>query len=106
MYKYSLIDLPQFAARELFAWSKCDHDNVAKLIGLAVFRGQLAMVSTWMDNGALPDYLKRAPNADRHQLVSSLVDIALRCVYKIQQCAQIIDGLAYLHSINMVCCSF
>lgn len=67
-----LIHFLQLAAKELFAWSKCDHDNVAKLIGLAQFRGQLAMISAWMENGALPEYLRRTPNADRHKLVCRL----------------------------------
>ncbi|KAF8751181.1 kinase-like protein [Rhizoctonia solani] len=46
---------------------------------------ELAIVSPWMQNGTLPDFLKKNPNADRFQL-----------------CTQICDGVAYLHNINIV----
>ncbi|CUA72129.1 Ephrin type-A receptor 10 [Rhizoctonia solani] len=67
-------------ARELYVWSKCDHPNVMNLIGVAQFRGQLAMVSTWMDNGSMCEFLRRHPQTNRYLL-----------------CTQIIDGVIYLH---------
>ncbi|KAG9087555.1 ATP binding [Ceratobasidium sp. UAMH 11750] len=73
------------AARELHTWAKCDHPNVLKLLGLAVFRDQIGMVSPWMGNGSLPSYLSREPNPDRLLI-----------------CAQISDGLAYLHQCGIV----
>ncbi|KAG9127452.1 hypothetical protein FRC07_013635 [Ceratobasidium sp. 392] len=72
-------------ARELHTWSKCDHPNVANLLGLAEFRGQIAMVSVWMENGDLRNYVNKYPNVDRLKL-----------------CAQVADGLAYLHSVGIV----
>ncbi|CAE6444362.1 unnamed protein product [Rhizoctonia solani] len=68
-------------ARELYVWSKCDHPNVMKLIGVAQFRNQLAMVSAWMDNGNMREFLRRHPQTNRHLL-----------------CTQIIDGVIYLHN--------
>jgi hypothetical protein len=58
------------AARELYAWSSLKHNNIVGLIGLAQFRGQIAMISPWMENGHLPDYISRNPDVDRIQLVS------------------------------------
>ncbi|KAG9088031.1 hypothetical protein FS749_002484 [Ceratobasidium sp. UAMH 11750] len=73
------------AARELHTWAKCEHPNVLKLLGLAVFRDQIGMVAPWMGNGSLPGYLSREPNTDRLLI-----------------CVQISDGLAYLHQCGIV----
>ncbi|CAE6424693.1 unnamed protein product [Rhizoctonia solani] len=73
------------AAREIYAWSKCEHPNVVKLKGLAVFHDCLAMISPWEENGNLLYYLSKHPNADRCHLSTSI-------------CA----GLVYLHDNNIV----
>ncbi|KAG9120049.1 GTP-binding protein Rho1 [Ceratobasidium sp. 392] len=72
-------------AREIHAWTKCHHDNVLELLGLTQHRGKLAVVSPWMENGNLRQYLGRNPDADRVEL-----------------CLQITRGLAYLHEHDMV----
>ncbi|EUC57325.1 tyrosine kinase domain protein, partial [Rhizoctonia solani AG-3 Rhs1AP] len=71
--------------REIYNWSKPDHENINKLIGVFMFRERLGMVSEWMEHGNLRQYLGRNDDADCHQL-----------------CVQIARGVAYLHSINMV----
>ncbi|KAL5641699.1 hypothetical protein ACGC1H_001989 [Rhizoctonia solani] len=59
------------AARELFYWSKMDHPNIHRLQGVIMFRDQyLGMVSEWMENGNLHEYLRKQPGADRYRLVS------------------------------------
>ncbi|KAF8602659.1 kinase-like protein [Ceratobasidium sp. AG-I] len=74
------------AARELYAWSKCSpHENIAPLLGLAVFRNQLTMISPWMDNGTLNNLDKFNMNVDRCRLS-----------------AQVCRGLAHLHLQNIV----
>lgn len=73
------------AARELYVWSKAKHVNVQELSGIIMFQGRLGMVSPWMDNGNLQEYLQKSPNADRYHF-----------------CVQIALGVSYLHSINMV----
>ncbi|CAE6489763.1 unnamed protein product [Rhizoctonia solani] len=73
------------AARELYTWSSCKHPNVLQLLGLAIFRGRIGMVSSWVDHGTLPRYLNNTENPDRCDL-----------------CTQICDGLAYLHSVGIV----
>ncbi|KAH7340929.1 kinase-like domain-containing protein [Rhizoctonia solani] len=39
------------AAKELHTWSKCQHPNVLGLLGFVEFRGQIGMVSKWLENG-------------------------------------------------------
>ncbi|KAJ1310555.1 hypothetical protein OPQ81_007285 [Rhizoctonia solani] len=72
-------------AHELYVWSKCNHPNVLELIGVTCCRGQVAMVSPWLDHGDLPTFLRQNPGADRHNL-----------------CVQIADGVAYLHEQTIV----
>ncbi|KAG8768234.1 hypothetical protein FRC12_005692 [Ceratobasidium sp. 428] len=73
------------AAREIYVWSCLEHDNVLKLLGLAQFRDHLAMISPWMDNGTLLEYLGRHPGIDRHRL-----------------CIDISQGVAYLHQHDTI----
>ncbi|CAE6344895.1 unnamed protein product [Rhizoctonia solani] len=72
-------------AKELRTWAKCHHPNVVPLLGMIEFRDQIAMVSPWMKNGDLRNYLRKHPEVDRCQL-----------------CYDICDGLVYLHSVNIV----
>ncbi|CAE7179691.1 unnamed protein product, partial [Rhizoctonia solani] len=75
------------AAHELFDLSRMDHPNVHRLQGVIMFRDQyLGMVSEWMDNGNIYEYLVRCPDADRYQL-----------------CAQVASGLDYMHRRGKVC---
>ncbi|KAG8728935.1 hypothetical protein FRC11_009907 [Ceratobasidium sp. 423] len=73
------------AAHELYIWSKCKHPNVLELIGVTRHRNQIAMVSPWMENGDLTRFLHTHPEVDRYSL-----------------CAQIADGVAYLHQEKVV----
>ncbi|KAG8727811.1 hypothetical protein FRC12_022204, partial [Ceratobasidium sp. 428] len=72
-------------AREIYAWSKLKHPNVIELIGFSTFRDRISIVSPWMENGTLPAYISKNPQADRFEL-----------------CVQICAGLAYLHISEMV----
>ncbi|KAG8723599.1 hypothetical protein FRC09_002621 [Ceratobasidium sp. 395] len=72
-------------ARELDVWSHFEHENVLKLLGLALFRDKMAMISPWMDQGTLLQYLKRNPVVDRCQL-----------------CIDISEGVAYLHQNDTI----
>ncbi|KAG9127222.1 hypothetical protein FRC07_000140 [Ceratobasidium sp. 392] len=72
-------------ARELHIWSKCKHPNVAELMGFAEFHGQLAMVSLWMENGNLRDFVKENPDVNRLDL-----------------CTQMTSGLEHLHLSGIV----
>ncbi|CUA68030.1 putative WD repeat-containing protein alr3466 [Nostoc sp, PCC 7120] [Rhizoctonia solani] len=74
------------AARELYYWSRMEHPNIHRLWGVIMFRDQyLGMVSRWMNNGNLHEYLRKCPSADRHQL-----------------CIHVASRLEYMHSCNTV----
>ncbi|KAF8596626.1 kinase-like protein [Ceratobasidium sp. AG-I] len=72
-------------AHEIYAWSKCRHPNVLEPLGLAEFRGQMCLVSPWMEFGSVLQYLDFNPDTDRYPI-----------------CAQISRGLAYLHKENVI----
>ncbi|KAG8792910.1 hypothetical protein FRC12_004496 [Ceratobasidium sp. 428] len=76
--------IQRMASHEMYTWSKAEDPNVLKLLGVARFQDQLAMVSPWMSNGDIMAYLAKHPQADRCEL-----------------CAQIAKGLAYLHSVGI-----
>ncbi|KEP47618.1 tyrosine kinase family catalytic domain protein, partial [Rhizoctonia solani 123E] len=70
---------------ETYVWSKCQHPNVMRLIGVVRFRDQLAMVSPWLENGDLKSFIRDNPGVDRCAL-----------------CTQVTDGVAYLHGRGVV----
>ncbi|QRW10657.1 kinase domain protein [Ceratobasidium sp. AG-Ba] len=72
-------------SREAYIWSKLEHVNVAKLYGFALVNGRIGMVSPWMENGNIMQYLRARPLVNRYSL-----------------CAQIANGLAYLHAQGVV----
>ncbi|KAF8597385.1 hypothetical protein BDV93DRAFT_452968, partial [Ceratobasidium sp. AG-I] len=55
--------------RELSAWSHLRHERVVPLLGLALFRGQLAMVSPWSKKGNVMRFIEQQPDLDRYALV-------------------------------------
>lgn len=73
------------AAKEIYHWSKLKHRNVLALMGLAVFKGYISMISGWVENGDLAAYLRSQPDADRIKLS---IDIC--------------SGLCYIHMQGMV----
>ncbi|CUA77196.1 WD repeat-containing protein 5 homolog [Dictyostelium discoideum] [Rhizoctonia solani] len=74
------------AARELYNWSRLDHPNIHRLQGVILFRDfYLGMVSEWMDNGNLREYLEKYPDADRYQL-----------------CIHVALGLEYMHNHSAI----
>ncbi|KAL5633666.1 hypothetical protein ACGC1H_005770 [Rhizoctonia solani] len=72
-------------AQELYAWSKADHENVLKLLGLAYYKNSIVMISPWMQYGSINAYLEQHPDTNR-------LHVAI----------QIADGIAHLHRIGMV----
>ncbi|KAG8751191.1 hypothetical protein FRC11_009609 [Ceratobasidium sp. 423] len=58
------------ATREIHTWSKMEHPNIHQLMGVIIFKGiYLGMVSEWMENGNLHEYMHRNPEFDRYQMV-------------------------------------
>ncbi|KAG8795253.1 hypothetical protein FRC12_016600 [Ceratobasidium sp. 428] len=73
------------AARELYTWFTLSHPNIAKLLGMAVFQGRIAMISPWITPGNFYKFIDGFPEADRMDL-----------------CLQVAAGLAYLHANQVV----
>ncbi|KAF8674897.1 Kelch motif [Rhizoctonia solani] len=73
------------AAHELYVWSKCKHPNILPLLGLAKFRGRIAMVSPWMENGNLSQFLADRTDVDRYKM-----------------CVQIAEAVSFLHDAKLV----
>ncbi|KAF8608218.1 kinase-like protein [Ceratobasidium sp. AG-I] len=72
-------------ARELYTWSKCDHPGVLPLLGMARFRGCIAMVSPLMPMGQLGQYVIQNPSID-------CIELSI----------QIAEALGYLHDRKIV----
>ncbi|EUC55838.1 tyrosine kinase catalytic domain protein [Rhizoctonia solani AG-3 Rhs1AP] len=73
------------AARELDCWLSHKHENILPVLGFAVVGTNLAMVSPWMNNGHVTDYVATNPNCDRLTL-----------------CVQLAKAVAYLHENSVV----
>ena len=50
-------------------WKTLRHPNVLPLMGVMMSETQFAMVSDWMGNGNINDYVKAHPEANRLKLV-------------------------------------
>ncbi|CAE6433488.1 unnamed protein product [Rhizoctonia solani] len=74
------------ATREIHFWSRMKHNNIHQLMGVIMFKGvYIGMVSEWMENGNLHEYMRKYPEFDRYKMS-----------------AQIASGLEYMHQINAV----
>jgi len=76
--------------REIKLWLELEHENIVPLWGVADGFGSLpALVSPWLENGALTEYLHR-----KHEMLSDNQKFALL--------KDIARGLRYLHSRSMI----
>ena len=65
-------------------WKTLRHPNVLPLKGVTMSETQFAMVSEWMVNGNINDFVKANPDANRFELVGMVsfkVRLALLQVY-------------------------
>ncbi|EMD33667.1 hypothetical protein CERSUDRAFT_159915 [Gelatoporia subvermispora B] len=76
------LDALKILCKEAAIWKYLDHPNVTKFHGVIALRGCIGLVSTWMENGTLQDYLNTKLDSDRFELIKN-----------------VIDGLCYLHEI-------
>ncbi|KZV97228.1 kinase-like protein [Exidia glandulosa HHB12029] len=66
--------------REVSAWRRLRHPRLLELLGTATFGTQQVLVSPYIRNGNMLQYLKRFPDADRLRLIM-----------------QTVEGIVYLH---------
>jgi len=86
-------------------WSALRHPNVLPLFGATMAGVQFIMVSEWMTNGNISEFVKAHPGADRIRLVGFPFEVLPSPPSLIiAQCPQLKDvgeGLVYLHSQEM-----
>ena len=57
--------------REVVAWWTLRHPNVLPLLGATMSEGRPMMVSEWMENGNINEFVKASVGVDRLELVRS-----------------------------------
>lgn len=63
--------LLQLYCKEVVVWRRLSHINVLPFLGVSTTVFKLAMVSEWMSNGTITDYVEKHPEANRLRLVSA-----------------------------------
>ena len=53
----------------MVAWKHLRHPNILPLLGVTLAESQFAMVSEWMDNGNVNEFVRIDPGANRTALV-------------------------------------
>ncbi|KAG8924321.1 hypothetical protein FRC02_010503 [Tulasnella sp. 418] len=69
--------------REMRVWSQLQHSNIVPFLGYAFSGNFPCMIAPWYENGSIPDYISKNPNANRTQMV-----------------LEAMNGLVYLHSLD------
>ena len=90
-------------------WKTLQHPNVLPLIGVTASEAHFAMVSEWMANGNVNEFVKENPDANRLKLVGSLFHIphhpfspgSLEFGQPIQL-EGVARGLIYIHHRGMI----
>lgn len=80
-------------------WDRRSHPNILPLIGVS--NRKFTMVSEWMENGNIREYISTHPEVNRPSVVSQST---LKPFYEcsLRQLLGAIDGLIYLHRRNLV----
>lgn len=60
------------------------------------------MVSPWMENGTVVQYVRQNPEINRYHLVSDIDSTYQNAAKTGTQCAELASGMAYLHEMNVV----
>lgn len=72
-------------AREGILWGQLSHPNLLPFWGIFKMNGQLSLVSPWVENGNVVEYIKSNPECNRLLL-----------------CADVADGIGYLHENEII----
>ena len=84
-------------------WRFLRHRNILPLLGASVSEGQFVMVSKWMSNGNINQFVKAHPEVHRLKLVRPPLSTPLPSFrqLKIVQLMGVAKGLIYLHLNGM-----
>ena len=63
------LNASQRFCREAVAWKHLRHPNILTLLGVTVGEHRFAMVSEWMENGNINEFVKQDLHANRVELV-------------------------------------
>ena len=63
--------------KEVVTWKTLQHPNVLLLIGVTMSETQFAMISDWMENGNINEFVKTHPDANRLDLVDISFEVSL-----------------------------
>ena len=55
--------------KEVITWKALCHQNVLPLLGATIGRNQFAMVSEWMTNGNINEFVEKHMDVNRFELV-------------------------------------
>ena len=64
------VNLQRFC-KEFVPWKALRHPNVLPLLGVIMTETKFAMVSDWMPNGSINEFVEARQDANRFELVSS-----------------------------------
>lgn len=80
-------------------WKSLAHPNIVPLIGATI--ESLQLISDWMPNGNLTDYIKRCSGVDRLSLVGfSLLHQITHLIPR--QLHDVSKAVYHLHSVNII----
>ena len=85
-------------------WKRLQHPNVVPCLGAYAGRPpQLGIISSWMENGTITQYVRKYHQVDRVGLVSELASTAPSHFKNwILQLWDVANGLHYLHSCEII----
>jgi serine/threonine protein kinase len=91
--------------KEVITWKALRHQNVLPLLGVTMSRGQFAMVSEWMTNGNINEFIEKRMDANRFELVKFqtllLTSLIINCLWSLQL-KDVAEGLIYMHGEGMI----
>ena len=90
--------------REAVEWRHLRHPNVLPLLGATLDKQEpkFALVSEWMDNGNINQFIQNHGEVNRVQLVSYYVHFHRDWYDRFPKLVDVGHGLEYLHRLNVV----
>jgi len=82
-------------------WKHLKHQNILPLLGVNMSKSRFAMISEWMENGNINEFIKKNQHRNRTELVSRLLISVGRWLIRVQLVGAV-NGLVYMHSLHLV----
>ena len=87
-------------------WKALRHPNVLSLLGVRMTENEFAMVSEWMPNGNINQFVAAHQDVDRFELVSPPSKFVYSplslMIMRLLQLADVARGLDYMHTRGVV----